>query len=119
MASRRTLVVTADQQHELPTHRDHDPRPYVRERCAAVLKIAAGHAPYWVARHGLLQVRAPATVDGWRAQYQAAGLAGVLAHPQGGNRRRWLRLRPAGGAGGALAAAAGRGRPSGGGCHGE
>jgi hypothetical protein len=40
MASRRTVELSWGQQHELEAHRDHDPRPYVRERCAAVLKIA-------------------------------------------------------------------------------
>jgi hypothetical protein len=119
MASRRTLALTEEQQRELQAHRDHDPRPYVRERCAAVLKIAAGHAPYWVARHGLLKGRDPDTVYGWLTRYQAEGLAGLLAHPPGGNHRRRLRGRPAGGDCGTAASAAGRGRPPGGGRHGE
>ena len=97
MASRRTLGLTEEQQQELEAYRDHDPRPYVRERCAAVLKIAAGYAPYWVARQGLLKGRDPDTVYGWLAHYQAEGLAGLLAHAQGGNRRRRLRPRAEGG----------------------
>jgi hypothetical protein len=40
MASRRTVELRWGQQHELEAHRDHDPRPSVRERFAAVLKIA-------------------------------------------------------------------------------
>jgi hypothetical protein len=96
MAWRRTVELSGGQQHELEAHRDHDPRPYVRERCAAVLKIAEGHAAYWVARHGLLRVRDPDTVSGWVTRYQADGLGGLLAQRQGGDHRR--RLRP--GAGG-------------------
>ena len=50
MAKRRTLKLTEEQRKELEHLRDHDPRPYVRERCAALLKIADGKAPHWVAR---------------------------------------------------------------------
>jgi hypothetical protein len=59
MASLRLLALSWEQQQELEAHRDHDPRPYVRERCAALLKIAEGTAPYWVAHHGLLKRRQP------------------------------------------------------------
>lgn len=103
MASRRMLALSWEQQQELETHRDHDPRPYARERCAALLKIAQGTAPYAVARQGLLKRRQPDTVYGWLAHYQADGLAGLLAHAQGGNRRR--RLRPSTGGGPRAAAA--------------
>src|SRR5260370_40142707 len=96
MASRRTVELSWGQQHELAAHRDHDPRPYVRERCAALLKIAEGNAAYWVARHGLLKGRRPDTVDEWLADYQQAGLSGPLAHQKGGNPRRRLRPRHAG-----------------------
>src|SRR5260221_21304 len=88
MASRRTVELSWEQRQELAAQRDHDPRPYVRERCAAVLKIAEGQAAYWVARRGLLQVRDPDTGYSWLAHYQADGLAGLLAYPHGGNRRR-------------------------------
>jgi hypothetical protein len=90
MSPRRTLTLTAEQRHALLHHRDHAPRPYVRERCAALLKIADGHAPHAVARAGLLRVRDPDTVYAWLDHYQADGLPGLVAHPQGGNRRRCL-----------------------------
>lgn len=89
MSQRRTLPLTEAQQHELLHYRDHDPRPYVRERCAALLKIAEGRAPHAVACYGLLRPRDPDTVYTWLDRYQAEGLAGVLAHPHGGNRRSW------------------------------
>lgn len=90
MSHQRRLDLTEDQRHDLLAARDHDPRPYVRERCAAVLKIAEGVAPYAVARHGLLKPRDPDTLYGWLAHYQRDGLAGLLAHQQGGLRRRHL-----------------------------
>jgi hypothetical protein len=89
MPQRRTLTLTAAQRHQLVHHRDHDSRPYVRERCAALVKIADGLSPHAVARHGLLRPRDPDTVYAWLDRYQADGLAGVLAHPHGGDRRSW------------------------------
>jgi hypothetical protein len=61
MTYQRTLELSVHQRQTLKDHRDHDPRPYVRERCAAMLKIAEGKAPHWVARHGLLKPRDPDT----------------------------------------------------------
>src|SRR5215208_2962408 len=110
MALRRTLELTDEQRAELERYRDHDGRPYVRERCAALLKVAAHRSPHWVARHGLLKPRDPDTVYGWLTGYQRTGVAGLIAHRHGGARRRYLRAAsrrarvPAGGAGGASAA---------------
>jgi len=87
MARRRRLVLTAGQRRQLAAHRDHDPRPYVRERCAAVLKVADGGSVYAVARHGLLRPRDPDTVYGWLDLYQADGFAGLVKHRPGGDRR--------------------------------
>ncbi len=91
MASRRTLILKAKQQLELEQYRDHDPRPYVRERCSALLQIAAGRAPHAVATRGVLRPRDPDTVYGWLRAYETEGVAGVVAHQHGGNYRRSLR----------------------------
>jgi hypothetical protein len=88
MPQRRTLTLDPDQRHELLHHRDHDPRPAVRERCAALLKVADGQSAHAVARHGLLRPRDPDTVYGWLGYYQGAGLPGLVAHSHGGARRR-------------------------------
>jgi hypothetical protein len=90
MAARRTLVLKARQRQDLEYQRDHAPQPYVRERCGALLKIAAGHSPHAVATQGLLKPRDPDTVYGWLGLYETAGLEGVVAHQHGGNRRRSL-----------------------------
>lgn len=87
---RRTLTLTETQRQELSQLRDHDPRPYVRERGAALLKIADGQSPHHVATRGLLKPRDPDTVYAWLDRYQASGTAGLIAHPQGGFRGRHL-----------------------------
>jgi hypothetical protein len=89
MPQRRTLSLTDTQRQELLHHRDHDPRPYVRERCPALLKIADGLAPHAVAGRGLLRRRQPHTVYVWLDYYAAEGRAGVLTHQQGGDHRSW------------------------------
>jgi hypothetical protein len=87
---RRTLTLTEEQRHQLRELRDHDPRPYVRERGAALLKIADGDPPHRVARHGLLKPRDPDTVYSWLDLYQTSGARGLIAHPQGGSCGRHL-----------------------------
>jgi hypothetical protein len=87
---RRALSLTEEQRQELLRLRDHDPRPYVRERGAAILKIAQGLPPHRVARSGLLKPRDPDTVYAWLDRHQAEGVAGLIARPQGGSRGRHL-----------------------------
>ena len=90
MAQRRMIELTHEQHQELLWHRDHDPRPYVRERCAAVLKVAEGRTPYWIAQQGLLKQWDPDTLYAWLDYYQLQGLPGLIAHQHGGARRRYL-----------------------------
>jgi hypothetical protein len=90
MAAQRTVRLKTREQRELEYYRDHDARPYVRERCGAVLKIAQGHTPHAVARQGLVKPRDPDTLYGWVAVYEDEGVAGLLAHQHGGDRRRSL-----------------------------
>ena len=90
MVVRRTLALSDEQRAALEQRRDYDPRPYVRERCAAMLKVADGTSAHAVARSGLLRPRDPDTLYAWLDRFQADGLAGLLAHPQGGYRRHRL-----------------------------
>ncbi len=90
MPQRRTLTLSEPERTRLLFHRDHDPQPYVRERCAALLKIADGQAPFTVARFGLLRTRDPDTLYAWLDCYQHDGLPGLFAHQHGGNRRGCL-----------------------------
>jgi len=91
MCQRRTLTLTADQRQQLVHYRDHHPKPYVRERAAALLQIADGTSPHAVARAGLLRPRHPDTVYGWLDTFRAEGCDGLCAHQQGGFHRQRLR----------------------------
>jgi hypothetical protein len=77
MAARHTLHLSESQRAELAQMRDQDPKPYLRERAAALLKIAAGQSPHVVAQSGLLKRRDPDSVYSWLARYQAEGIAGL------------------------------------------
>jgi hypothetical protein len=90
MAARRTLELKTKQRQELEEYRDHDPRPYLRERCGALLKIAGGATAHAVARQGLLKPRDPDTLYGWLGLDEAEGVSGLVAHQHGGDRRRSL-----------------------------
>lgn len=87
MALRRTLELTDAQRQDLQHYRDRDSRPYVRERCAALLKIADGQSPHAVARHGLLKPRDPDTVYEWLNWYERLGIRSVFLFQHGGKHR--------------------------------
>lgn len=89
----RMLTLTDDERAQLVEHRDHDPNPQVRERCAAIVKIANGQSAHAVARQGLLKPRDPDTVYGWLDRYEKQGLEGLLSRLHGGQRRRFRRAR--------------------------
>jgi hypothetical protein len=56
------------------------PHLAARERSAAILKIAGGRSPHWVALHGLLQPRDPDTIYAWLNRYETMGLEGLIVH---------------------------------------
>jgi transposase len=86
-ATQRTLTLKSNKERKrLIWHRDHDPKPYVRERSALVIKVADGQSPRWVALQGLLRPRDPDTVYAWLDAYEADGFEGLIAHPHGGYR---------------------------------
>lgn len=77
MCRTRTVSLTPRQRRRLIRVRDHHRLPYLREKAAAVLKVAEGWTVKDVARRGLLQHRAPNTVAAWLNRYEARGLAGL------------------------------------------
>ena len=89
MVQRRTLSLTDEERQTLMAHRDHDSQPQIRERCAALLKVAEGQSPHQVARQGLLKPRDPDTVYGWLRLYETKGEQGLLTRLHGGSRRRF------------------------------
>jgi transposase len=89
---RRGVRVTAEQRRELEWMVRHDPKPYRRERAAAILQVADGAAAHAVARGGLLVRRAPDTVYGWLDRFEAHGIAGLTMAP--GRGRKPARFPP-------------------------
>ena len=72
-----SLVLKPEQKEELAFVRDHDGRPYMRERAAALLKIASGQSGLQVATMGLLKPRDPDTIYAWVERYCTQGVAGL------------------------------------------
>lgn len=81
MPKRLHVSLTDAQLAELHRTRDHHAKAYMREKAAAILKIAVEGLPaVQVAAHGLLKRRDDNTVRSWLARYQEQGLAGLLVH---------------------------------------
>lgn len=78
---RSTLFLTPDDRTALEHLQHTAALPYLRERAAALLKIADGQSATQVARTGLLQRRKVSTVCTWLARYQAEGIAGLTIRP--------------------------------------
>src|SRR4051794_9673042 len=77
MATPMNLRLDPDQVAELMLLRDNHPKPYVRERAAAILKVASGWSVRRVALHGLLRPRRPETVGDWINRYLSVGAGGL------------------------------------------
>jgi len=70
------ISLSAAQRAELERTRSAHPKAYLRERAAAVLKVADGAVVEQVAESGLLKRHEPETVAGWIKRYLEAGLSG-------------------------------------------
>ena len=62
---------------ELEKVRDGHPKPYMRERASAILKIANGQTARQVALNGLLRPRYPKAVYRWVKRFQENGIKGL------------------------------------------
>jgi transposase len=80
------LKLSEGQRRELEVIRDQDRRAYMRERSAALLKIAAGQSGREVARNGLLRPRYPEAVYRWYKRYQEHGVKGLEITPGAGRK---------------------------------
>jgi hypothetical protein len=72
------LALTDEQRGELVATLDHAALPYLRERAAALLKIADGQSIRTVAATGCLKPRDRDTLCAWAHRYQQQGLTGLL-----------------------------------------
>jgi transposase len=80
MPARLKLDLSEKQRRDLEDVRDHHKLPYMRERAAAILKIANGHSGYETARQLLNQPHWQDTIYEWVKRYQADGIAGLEIH---------------------------------------
>jgi len=71
------VPLTAAEQAALQAARDHHAKPYVRERAAAILRVAGGQSARAVARPGCLKPRRVETVSRWVAAFRQGGVAGL------------------------------------------
>ena len=79
MPKRLDIPLSEQQRSELLEARDHHAKAYVREKAAAILKMADERLPALeVARHGLLKRRDDNTVRCWLRRYLHSGLTGLL-----------------------------------------
>jgi hypothetical protein len=78
MPKLHTLTLNQEQQDELLLCRNRHAFPYMRERAAALLKVADGARPAHVARNGLLKPHDPDVVYAWMKRYEEKGLCGLL-----------------------------------------
>lgn len=92
-----TLEFTPEQRTTLEEARDHHPRFYVRERAAALLKLADGTRVTRIVTVGLLRPRDRRSFYRWYHAYREGGISGLLiregrgrkpAFPSTGNLRR-------------------------------
>lgn len=86
MPKRHTITLSTAQTLELEEIIATHPKPYMRERAAALLKVGAGKSAHAVALDGLLRVRDPDTVYAWLKRYAAEGLAGLQIRPGRGRK---------------------------------
>jgi transposase len=78
MPFRRQVTLQPAQEQELTWALKHHQKAYVRERAAAILKVAAGDSMRQVATHGLLHGRTEEAVSEWIDRYLADGLSGLV-----------------------------------------
>jgi transposase len=94
MAKPLVLILTPRQRADLEWARDRHPLPYIRERAAALLKIADGQSGRAVALHGLLKKRCPDTIYDWISRFKAEGLKGLFVKPGRGRKPAFFPQHP-------------------------
>lgn len=86
MPKRLRFDLSEQQRQELLWHRQHDSKPYLRERSAAILLLAQGVPACEVAAHRLLQPRNEETVRSWSWRSRREGFSGLRMRRGGGRK---------------------------------
>ena len=68
------ITLTDEERQALEKIRDCHPKPYMRERATAILKVADGRSVNWVAQHGLSKPRYPKAIYRWVKSYMKHGI---------------------------------------------
>jgi len=71
------INLTREAREALETVRDTHSKAYMRERAAAIVKIADGMSGLQVSQEGLLKPRDPDTIYRWVHRYLEHGIAGL------------------------------------------
>ncbi|HEX2998826.1 MAG TPA: helix-turn-helix domain-containing protein [Armatimonadota bacterium] len=80
------INLTDEERRQLTLLRDKDPKAYMRERCAAILKVAQGFTVAQVAKSLLLRRRRHETVADWLQRYKEDGISGLRIRPGRGRK---------------------------------
>ncbi|NDJ23712.1 helix-turn-helix domain-containing protein [Nostoc sp. B(2019)] len=86
MATPLELRLSMGQRQQLEKVRAQHRLPYMRERAAALLKVADGYSGRQVAMNLLLKRRQADTIYKWIKRYQAQGIAGLQNQPGRGRK---------------------------------
>lgn len=92
----RMVSLSTEQRAALLQLRDHAPKPYLRERAAAVLKVADGQAVEAVAQNGLLRRWNRHALATWLDRFEASGVAGLTIRPGRGRKPAFFPSGPDG-----------------------
>lgn len=77
MPKRLIPILPDDQFQELTDLSKNSPKPYLRERASAILKLAHGQTASQIAADGLLRKRYYETVSDWFYRFQNDGIEGL------------------------------------------
>jgi transposase len=86
MPKLRIVHLDSPQKETLEECRNHHPLPHMREKAAALLKVANGARPAHVARSGLLKPHKPDVIYRWIDRYEQQGIAGLFVQPGRGRK---------------------------------
>ncbi len=99
MTQRVELVLDEVERIQLVQLRDRATKPYLRERAAALLKLADGQSQNQVAQYGLLKRREPETVSEWVKRYKEEGIDGLVIRAGRGRKPAFSPSEPGGSTG--------------------
>jgi transposase len=77
MPKRLIPALSKEEQADLEDLQRHSPKPYLRERASAILKLANKQTASDIACHGLLQKRHRETVTTWFHRFETQGVKGL------------------------------------------